>query len=60
MISRRELVVHAATASAILGALTAAADEGKIYRIGLLVTPPSQPGSVYRAMFIAALRDVWG
>jgi len=58
MISRRELLVHAATASAILGALTAAADEGKIYRIGLLMTPTSQPGSAYRALFIAALRDL--
>ncbi len=47
------------TASVVLGTLTAAAEqEGKIYRIGLLVTPPSQPCSVYRALFIAALRDL--
>ncbi len=59
MISRRELLVHAATASAVLGTLTAAAEqEGKIYRIGLLATPPFQAGSPYWAMFIAALRDL--
>jgi len=49
-----------ATAGTLLAAPLAAEaqQEGKIYRVGLLVTPPSQPGSVYRAMFIAALRDL--
>jgi chaperonin GroEL len=59
MISRRELLVHAATASTVLGALTVSADEAKIYRMGLLLTGPYQPGSaVYWPMFIAAMRDL--
>jgi len=38
--------------------LTEAQEAGKIYRIGLLMTPPSRPGSAYRLMFMAALRDL--
>jgi putative ABC transport system substrate-binding protein len=60
MISRPELLVHAATASPVLWPLTAVAQqEGKIYRIGLLMTSPFQPSSaVYLPMFIAAMRDL--
>lgn len=59
MISRRELLLQAAPAFAVLGPLRVAAQqEGKIYRIGLLMTPPSQPDSAFRALFIAALRDL--
>jgi putative ABC transport system substrate-binding protein len=59
MISRRELLLQGAPAFAVLWPLRAAAQqEGKIYRIGLLLTAPIQPGSAYRVMFIAALRDL--